>query len=310
MGLMILAAYAGTQTGYLIGRTAGPKVFAKEDSRFFKQKYIDQTYAYFDRYGGRTLIVAQFIPFVRTYASVAAGVGKMKYRHFARLEPDRRGALGRRRDAPGLPAGQHQLHREQHRGAAHPRGVLLGAADPRRGVAQASSGQEGPRASPRPATSGTTSRRSATTSRRRPSTHDAPRPARDPLLALGHGRRARARGHRDPGGGGVRPRAARRRAPVPRADQQLDLHAAGPARAARRLRDRPARGRHLDLGAGHRAVPHRPDARRLRVRDRRVRADHRAVRGGLHAHRRPSPTSWCSARRAPTRSRRSRRPSG
>ena len=83
MGLLILAAYAGTQTGYLIGRTAGPKVFAKEDSRFFKQKYIDQTYAYFDKYGGRTLIVAQFIPFVRTYASVAAGVGKMKYRQFA-----------------------------------------------------------------------------------------------------------------------------------------------------------------------------------------------------------------------------------
>jgi membrane-associated protein len=83
MGLMVLAAYAGTQTGYLIGRTAGPKIFAREDSRFFKQKYIDQTYAYFDKYGGRTLIVAQFIPFVRTYASVAAGVGKMKYRHFA-----------------------------------------------------------------------------------------------------------------------------------------------------------------------------------------------------------------------------------
>ncbi|WP_426593290.1 VTT domain-containing protein [Cellulomonas sp. McL0617] len=83
MGLMILAAYAGTQTGYLIGRTAGPKVFAKPDSRFFKQKYIDQTYAYFDRYGGRTLVVAQFVPFVRTYASVAAGVGKMRYRTFA-----------------------------------------------------------------------------------------------------------------------------------------------------------------------------------------------------------------------------------
>jgi membrane-associated protein len=83
MALLILAAYAGTQTGYLIGRTAGPKVFAKEDSRFFKQKYIDQTYAYFDRYGGRTLVVAQFVPFVRTYASVAAGVGKMRYRQFA-----------------------------------------------------------------------------------------------------------------------------------------------------------------------------------------------------------------------------------
>ena len=83
VAILILTAYAGTQTGYLIGRTLGPKVFAKPDSRFFKQKYIDQTYAYFDRYGGRTLIVAQFIPFVHTYASVAAGVGKMPYRHFA-----------------------------------------------------------------------------------------------------------------------------------------------------------------------------------------------------------------------------------
>lgn len=83
IAILILTAYAGTQTGYLIGRKLGPKVFSKPDSRFFKQKYIDQTYAYFDKYGGRTLIVAQFIPFVRTYASVAAGVGKMPYRHFA-----------------------------------------------------------------------------------------------------------------------------------------------------------------------------------------------------------------------------------
>jgi membrane-associated protein len=81
--LLIVTAYAGTQTGYLIGRTLGPKVFNKPDSRFFKQRYIDQTYAYFDKYGGRTLIVAQFIPFVRTYASVAAGVGRMPYKHFA-----------------------------------------------------------------------------------------------------------------------------------------------------------------------------------------------------------------------------------
>ena len=92
--LLIVAAYAGTQTGYLIGRTLGPKVFARPDSRFFKQKYIDQTYAYFDKYGGRTLIVAQFIPFVRTYASVAAGVGKMKYRHFAFCNAGRRRCSG------------------------------------------------------------------------------------------------------------------------------------------------------------------------------------------------------------------------
>jgi len=83
--LLIVTAFAGTQCGYWIGRTLGPKVFNKPDSRFFKQKYIDQTYAYFDRYGGRTLIVAQFIPFVRTYASVAAGVGRMPYKHFVKF---------------------------------------------------------------------------------------------------------------------------------------------------------------------------------------------------------------------------------
>ena len=52
-------------------------MFNKPDSRFFKKKYIDQTYAYFDKYGGRTIIVARFVPIVRTYAPVAAGVGGM-----------------------------------------------------------------------------------------------------------------------------------------------------------------------------------------------------------------------------------------
>ncbi|MBO0920152.1 VTT domain-containing protein [Cellulomonas sp. zg-ZUI222] len=80
--LLFLAAFTGDQVAYVIGRKLGPKVFNRPDSRFFKQKYIDQTYAYFDKYGGRTIIVARFVPFVRTYAPVAAGVGKMHYRHF------------------------------------------------------------------------------------------------------------------------------------------------------------------------------------------------------------------------------------
>ncbi|MBF0686561.1 MAG: VTT domain-containing protein [Cellulomonas sp.] len=81
-GVLFLAAFAGDQLAYAIGRKLGPKVFSRPDSRFFKQKYIDQTYKYFDKYGGRTIIVARFVPFVRTYAPVAAGVGKMSYRHF------------------------------------------------------------------------------------------------------------------------------------------------------------------------------------------------------------------------------------
>jgi len=80
--LIFAAAFLGDQTAYVIGRTLGPKVFNKPNSRIFKQSYIDQTYAYFDRYGGRTIIVARFVPFVRTFAPVAAGVGKMHYRHF------------------------------------------------------------------------------------------------------------------------------------------------------------------------------------------------------------------------------------
>lgn len=80
--ILFAAAFLGDQTGFLIGRKAGPRIFNKPDSRFFKKRYVDQTYAYFDRYGGRTIIVARFVPIVRTYAPVAAGVGNMRYRHF------------------------------------------------------------------------------------------------------------------------------------------------------------------------------------------------------------------------------------
>ncbi|MDR1442418.1 MAG: VTT domain-containing protein [Bifidobacteriaceae bacterium] len=77
-----LSAVAGDQTGYWIGRGLGPKVFNKPDSRFFKQEYVDKTRAFFDKYGGRTIVMAQYVPIVRTFAPVVAGVGKMNYRHF------------------------------------------------------------------------------------------------------------------------------------------------------------------------------------------------------------------------------------
>ena len=80
--LIFISAFVGDQTGFLIGRKAGPKIFNKPDSRLFKQEYVDKTYSYFDRYGGRTIILAQFVPIVRTFAPVAAGVGRMNYRHF------------------------------------------------------------------------------------------------------------------------------------------------------------------------------------------------------------------------------------
>ncbi|WP_169166561.1 VTT domain-containing protein [Cellulomonas taurus] len=80
--LIFVAAFAGDQVAYFIGAKGGRKLFSRPDSRIFKQKYIDETYKYFDKYGGRTIIIARFVPIVRTYAPVAAGVGKMSYKHF------------------------------------------------------------------------------------------------------------------------------------------------------------------------------------------------------------------------------------
>lgn len=84
--LLFAAAFLGDQTAYWIGRRMGPRIFNRPDSRIFKQSHITQTNAYFERYGGRTVIIARFVPFVRTYSAVAAGVGKMRYPHFAAFD--------------------------------------------------------------------------------------------------------------------------------------------------------------------------------------------------------------------------------
>ena len=84
-GLIGLAAFVGPQSGYWIGRLSGPKIFHRPDSRIFKQAYVDRTHAFFERYGGRAIVLAQFVPFVRTYIPVAAGVGKMPYSRFVRF---------------------------------------------------------------------------------------------------------------------------------------------------------------------------------------------------------------------------------
>jgi membrane-associated protein len=81
---LFLAAFAGDQIGYAIGHSVGPRLFKRPDSRFFKQEYIDQTHAFFEKYGGRAIILARFVPIVRTYIPVAAGIGKMPYGHFIR----------------------------------------------------------------------------------------------------------------------------------------------------------------------------------------------------------------------------------
>jgi len=75
-------AIAGDQVGYVIGRRAGPAIFRRPESRFFHKKNVDRARAYFEKNGPRTIILARFIPVVRTFAPVVAGVGQMDYRKF------------------------------------------------------------------------------------------------------------------------------------------------------------------------------------------------------------------------------------
>jgi len=80
--VLILAAVVGDSLNFAIGRWIGPRVFRYEDSWFFKKAYVERTHQYFERYGGRTIIIARFVPVVRTYAPFVAGVGQMEYRRF------------------------------------------------------------------------------------------------------------------------------------------------------------------------------------------------------------------------------------
>ena len=80
--LLIAAAVLGDSVNYAIGRWLGPRVFRRDDSWFFKRAYIERTHAYFDRYGGRTIVIARFIPIIRTYAPFVAGIGRMDYYRF------------------------------------------------------------------------------------------------------------------------------------------------------------------------------------------------------------------------------------
>lgn len=79
--LLILAAILGDNTNYFFGRFLGNKVFTR-DYWFLKRQYIDRTQAFYDEYGGRTLIIARFVPIVRTFAPFVAGVGMMPYARF------------------------------------------------------------------------------------------------------------------------------------------------------------------------------------------------------------------------------------
>ncbi len=76
------AAILGDSTGFLIGWKTGPRIFSRPDSRLFKQEYVTRTKHFYDRYGGKTIVYARFVPIVRTFAAFVAGVARMRYLRF------------------------------------------------------------------------------------------------------------------------------------------------------------------------------------------------------------------------------------
>jgi len=80
--LLSVAAILGDTVNYWTGHFIGPKVFKKETSRFLNRKHLDKTHQFYERYGGKTIVIARFVPIIRTFAPFVAGVGRMNYFHF------------------------------------------------------------------------------------------------------------------------------------------------------------------------------------------------------------------------------------
>ena len=83
LGLVLnLAAITGDNTNYWIGRTTGPRIFTREDSFFFKRRHVERAHAFYERHGPKTIVLARFMPIIRTFAPLVAGVAQMTYRVF------------------------------------------------------------------------------------------------------------------------------------------------------------------------------------------------------------------------------------
>jgi membrane-associated protein len=82
LGLVFIAAVAGDNVGYLFGQKVGPKLFKKPNSRFFKQENLDKAQQFYEKHGVKTIVLARFMPIVRTFAPIVAGVGRMHYPTF------------------------------------------------------------------------------------------------------------------------------------------------------------------------------------------------------------------------------------
>jgi membrane-associated protein len=80
--IIAVAAILGDTINYWIGHLIGPKVFNKENTRLFKKEYLERTHKFYEKYGGKTIIIARFIPIIRTFAPFVAGIGSMTYPKF------------------------------------------------------------------------------------------------------------------------------------------------------------------------------------------------------------------------------------
>jgi membrane-associated protein len=82
LSLVTLCAIAGDQLGYLIGWKAGENLYKREDSRFFKKRHLERAHEFYERFGGKTIIIARFVPIIRTFCPPVAGAAKMKYSRY------------------------------------------------------------------------------------------------------------------------------------------------------------------------------------------------------------------------------------
>ncbi len=80
--LLSLGAILGDSVGFWFGKKVGPKIFSREDSGFFRKSHVEKTKKFYEKYGSRTIVLARFVPIVRTFAPILAGVGQMEYKKF------------------------------------------------------------------------------------------------------------------------------------------------------------------------------------------------------------------------------------